>query len=657
MNGPDIKSENALWEASAERKKASALYRFATDTAQEHDCPPLDYAGLLDWSVRDPQNFWSHLWDFLDIAGDKGARAFVAGNSVLETRFFPDARLNYAENALRNPDDSLAVIAHRDDGTRRQITRRQLHDHVSRIAKALRAEGIGPGDRIGAIVTNDLEALQFYLASAAIGAVWASCSPDFGPAGASDRLNQVEPVILVAVPSYGYGKKRIDITDTIRAVAQAPSVRKVIILGDILDDLAYSRPAISLEKWLEPFEAGTIAFHRGGFDAPMVILFSSGTTGKPKCIVHRAGGLLIQHLKEHTLHCDIGAGDRLFYFTTCGWMMWNWQISALALGATLVTFDGNPFFPNPSRLIDLIERDRISVFGTSAKYIDALKKFGVAPGNTHDLASLKTVLSTGSPLLPESFDYIYTAFKKDLHLASISGGTDICACFVGGVPTLPVHRGEIQGAMLGLDVVALDETGRPVEGVPGELVCRSAHPTMPVGFWNDETGERYRDAYFSRFEGVWSQGDYIEKRPSGGFVIHGRSDTTLNPGGVRIGTAEIYRQVETIENILEAVAVGQDHEGDQRVVLFVRLRDGVELDEALEELIRSRIRSGASPRHVPAVIVAVPDIPRTRSGKISEMAVRDTIHGRALKNTTALANAPCLEFYAAWAQRAGQGRG
>mgnify|MGYP001056072336 FL=1 len=407
----------------------------------------------------------------------------------------------------------------------------------------------------------------------------------------------------------------------------------------------YSRPATTLETWLAPYAAGPIEYFRQPFDAPLAILFSSGTTGKPKCIVHSAGGLLLTHLKEHILACDIRAGDRFFYFTTTGWMMWNWQVSGLALGAVLVTYDGNPAWPRPDVLFDLIDAEGIDIFGTSAKFIDACSKSSLVPRETHALSTLRSVLSTGSPLLPESFDHVYRDWKADLHLASISGGTDICACFLGGVPTLPVHRGELQGAMLGLDVAAFGPDGVPVEGVPGELVCRNAHPSMPVAFWNDPDGSRYHATYFERFAGVWTHGDFVEQRPSGGFVIHGRSDTTLNPGGVRIGTAEIYRQVEAVPEVLEAIAVGQDWQGDQRVVLFVRLRDDAALTPELERSIRARIRTGASPRHVPAVIVAVAEIPRTRSGKISEIAVRETIHGRPLSNDTALANPESLAAY------------
>jgi acetoacetyl-CoA synthetase len=630
-----------LWQPDPQRIAATGLARFA----EQQGFGATDYAGLLDWSITQPPQFHDRLWDFLGIIGEKGGRSHQPGASLREVRFFPGAQLNYAENLLREPDDRPAIIAHRDDGTRRQLSRRELHDLVSRCAQALAAEGIAPGDRVAAIVTNDIEAIALYLACAAVGAVWASCSPDFGPAGASDRLSQVAPRLLVAVPSYGYAGKTIDITASINAVAETPSVGKIILLGEPPEGARYVQDAVTLAQWLAPFAPAPIDFLRQPFDAPLAILFSSGTTGKPKCIVHGAGGLLLQHMKEHQLHCDLRPGERLFYYTTCGWMMWNWLVTGLASGATLVTYDGNPAYPNSSRLPDLIDREGIAVFGTSAKYLDACHKNGSSPRTTHSLSSLRAVLSTGSPLLPESFDYVYRDWKPDLHLASISGGTDICACFLGGVPTLPVRRGELQGAMLGMDVAVFDPDGRPVEGVPGELVCRNAHLSMPVGFWGDDDGSRYRAAYFERFPGVWAHGDYAEKRPSGGYVIHGRSDTTLNPGGVRIGTAEIYRQVETIPEVLEAIAVGQDWEGDQRVVLFVRLREGVDLDAALQQTIRSRIRSGATPRHVPARIVAVAEIPRTRSGKISETAVRDTIHGRPIGNDTALANPECLVLY------------
>jgi len=634
-----------LWTPSEARKRGSSLWAFAEKTVHEHGAAPDDYAALLEWSIREPNAFYDALWDFLGIVGDKGGAAFVAGAGLRDGRFYSGARLNYAENLLQNPNDSLAVIAHRDDGTRREITRASLYDQVSRMVQALRAEGVGEGDRVAAIVTHDIEAIIGYLATAAIGAIWSSCSPDFGPEGASDRLCQIEPKVLLAVPGYGYAGKRIDVSASIRAVAEGADLARIVLIGDEVPEGLIALPCITLKDWLAPYKAEEIAFNRLPFEAPLAILFSSGTTGKPKCITHSAAGLLIQHKKELVLQCDIKPGDKFFYFTTCGWMMWNWQVTGLATGATLVTYDGNPFCPEASRLVDLIDSEGVEVFGTSAKYIDACLKAGLKPRESHSLETLKLILSTGSPLIPASFDYIYRDWKADLHLASISGGTDICACFLGGNPLSPVRRGELQGAMLGMDLDTLDDAGNPVSGQPGEFVCRNAHLSMPVMFWGDADGSRYRDAYFTRFPGVWAHGDYVEKRPSGGYVIHGRSDTTLNPGGVRIGTAEIYRQVETIDQVEEALAVGQEIEGDQRVILFVKMREGHALDSELEKIIRQRIRSGATPRHVPAKIVAVPAIPRTRNGKISEIAVKDVIHGRVVKNTTALANPEALDHY------------
>ncbi|WP_417584687.1 acetoacetate--CoA ligase [Pelagibacterium sp.] len=645
MSGPhETGAAEIIWEASAARKQASALWRFAEFTRPEHGSDPSDYAALLAWSIREPRAFHDALWDFMSVIGDKGETAFVAGETIRDAKFYPGAWLNYAENILIRRDEDVAIIAHRDDGTRREISWRALYERVSQVEQALRGEGVCEGDRVAAIVTHDIEAIVFYLATAAIGAIWSSCSPDFGPAGASDRLGQIDPKVLVAVPSYGYAGKTIDVSATIRSVVQQTDLAKIVVLGTVPESLA-DLDAIAVEDWVASFAPQAIKFNRMAFSAPLAILYSSGTTGKPKCIVHSGAGLLIQHKKEQMLHCGVGADDRFFYFTTCGWMMWNWQISGLALGATLVIYDGNPFYPQPARLIDLIDEDKISVFGTSAKYIDACAKAGLMPRQTHRLSALKLILSTGSPLIASSFDYIYNDWKPNVHLASISGGTDICACFLGGNPLLAVRRGELQCALLGMDVDTLDDEGRPVSGIAGEFVCRNAHLSMPVAFWGDPDGSRYHDAYFARFDGVWAHGDFVEKRPSGGFVIHGRSDTTLNPGGVRIGTAEIYRQVETIGAIEEAIAVAQDFEGDQRVILFVRMANGHVLDAALEKEIRTRIRAGASPRHVPAKIIAIAEIPRTRSGKISEIAVRDVIHGRAVKNTAALANPEALDLY------------
>jgi len=633
-----------LWALSDTDKQQSALWQFAEQTRSLHQAAPGDYDALHAWSVDSPAVFYEALWDFLDIIGDKGDASYEAGEDIRSARFYPDARLNYAENLLREPDDRLAIIAHRDDGTRRTLTRRELYDQVSRLVQALQDAGVTTGDRIAAIVTNDMEAIVGYLASSAIGAIWSSCSPDFGPVGAADRLCQTDPKILLAVPDYSYGGKHINITATIRAVAESCNAQQIILLADNIDTSLSDLPCTTLQSFITPWQPQTIDFRRLPYTAPLAILFSSGTTGKPKCIVHSAMGLLLQHKKELILHCDLKPGEHFFYFTTCGWMMWNWQVSGLAVSATLVTFDGNPFYPEQQHLLRLVKDEQIDVFGTSAKYIAACENAGVTTEKDR-LESLRLVLSTGSPLLPSGFDYVYRAWKQDVHLASISGGTDICGCFLGGNPLLPVIRGELQCAFLGMAVEVFDEDGNPVTGTAGELVCTHPHLSLPLGLRGDNDGSAYHDAYFSRYPGIWAHGDFIEKRDSGGYIIHGRSDTTLNPGGVRIGTAEIYRLVESIKEVEECIAVGQDWQGDQRIILFVVLAPGTQLDAALESHIKQQIRQGATPRHVPHKVIAVQAIPRTRSGKVSEVAVRETIHGRVLKNREALANPECLTLY------------
>jgi len=633
-----------LWALSDTDKQQSALWQFAEQTRSLHQAAPGDYDALHAWSVDSPAVFYEALWDFLDIIGDKGDASYEAGEDIRSARFYPDARLNYAENLLREPDDRLAIIAHRDDGTRRTLTRRELYDQVSRLVQALQDAGVTTGDRIAAIVTNDMEAIVGYLASSAIGAIWSSCSPDFGPVGAADRLCQTDPKILLAVPDYSYGGKHINITATIRAVAESCNAQQIILLADNIDTSLSDLPCTTWQSFITPWQPQTIDFRRLPYTAPLAILFSSGTTGKPKCIVHSAMGLLLQHKKELILHCDLKPGEHFFYFTTCGWMMWNWQVSGLAVGATLVTFDGNPFYPEQQHLLRLVKDEQIDVFGTSAKYIAACENAGVTTEKDR-LESLRLVLSTGSPLLPSGFDYVYRAWKQDVHLASISGGTDICGCFLGGNPLLPVIRGELQCAFLGMAVEVFDEDGNPVTGTAGELVCTHPHLSLPLGLRGDNDGSAYHDAYFSRYPGIWAHGDFIEKRDSGGYIIHGRSDTTLNTGGVRIGTAEIYRLVESIKEVEECIAVGQDWQGDQRIILFVVLAPGTQLDAALESHIKQQIRQGATPRHVPHKVIAVQAIPRTRSGKVSEVAVRETIHGRVLKNREALANPECLTLY------------
>jgi acetoacetyl-CoA synthetase len=558
---------------------------------------------------------------------------------------------------LRRSGSETALVFWGEDQVKRRMSWDELRGQVARTAEALRASGVGVGDRVAAILPNMPEAIVGVLAAASIGAVWSSCSPDFGVQGILDRFGQIEPKVLIAVDGYYYNGKTIDISDKLAQVsAKLPSVASIIVapyLGrdkDVVQGLnsALMKSGRRAQTWADAVNARPTAelrFERVPFAHPLYVLFSSGTTGMPKCIVHSAGGTLLKHLCEQRLHSDLNAGDRLLYFTTLGWMMWNWLVSGLSAGATLLLYDGSPFHPNGNILWDYAKAERCTHFGTSAKYIDALKKAGLAPGRTHDLAALRVMLSTGSPLAPESFDYVYEAIKRDLHLSSISGGTDICGCFVLGIPVKPVWRGEIQGPGLGMAVDVFDEAGSPLKRGKGELVCTRPFPSMPVGFWNDDDGKKYRAAYFSRFENVWHHGDFAEWTEHGGMIIHGRSDATLNPGGVRIGTAEIYRQVEQLEEVQEAIVIGQDWDNDVRVVLFVVLRPGRTLDDPLRERIKKQIRTGASPRHVPARIVQVADIPRTKSGKITELAVRDVVHGREVKNKEALANPEALDLY------------
>ncbi len=561
-------------------------------------------------------------------------------------RWFPGARLNFAENLLRFQDDRPALVSVLESRGRRQLSYRELARQTATLATRLAGLGVGPGDRVAGWLPNVPETVVAMLATASLGAVWSSCSPDFGLAGALDRFGQIEPKVLFAVDGYVYNGRRIDTTDKMRQAAERVATVTAVIWVSLLDAVPADAETFDAVVAV-PADDDVPAppFVQRAFDDPLYVLYSSGTTGKPKCIVHGIGGTLIQHLKEHRLHTDLRRDDVLFFFTTCGWMMWNWLVSGLATGATLVLYDGSPFRPRPATLMDLAERERITVFGASARYLSALAKAGRRPATTHELSAMRMMLSTGSPLTADGFRYVYRDVKPDVHLASISGGTDLISCFVLGSPTLPVYEGEIQCAGLGMAVDVWDDAGRPVRGQKGELVCTRPFPSCPVGFWNDSGGERMHRAYFERFAGVWAHGDFAERTEHDGFVIYGRSDAVLNPGGVRIGTAEIYAQVEQLDEIEEAICVGQDWDGDVRVVLFVVMRDGRVLDEALRARIRDVIRSNASPRHVPAKILEVADIPRTLSGKIVELAVRDVIHGREVTNTSALANPEALEQF------------
>ncbi|HHI82137.1 MAG TPA: acetoacetate--CoA ligase, partial [Rhizobiales bacterium] len=593
---------------------------------------------------------WAAIWDYSGVrAQTRGDVIIEDGNKVPGAKFFPGARLNYAENLLVKSDDTPALIFQGEDKVSKTVTWRQFNDEVSRLHQAFRQFGLEESDRVCAIVPNLPETIMTFAGAASLGAIWSSCSPDFGEKGILDRFGQIEPRVLVVCDGYYYNGKTIDIGEKVeKVVAQLPSLELVVVIDYIGRASALARRlelGVELSDFAGAFEAGPVDFAQLPFDHPLYILFSSGTTGIPKCIVHKAGGVLLKHLSEQKLQGNVSENDKLFYFTTCGWMMWNWLVSGLASGATLLLYDGSPFYPDERVLFDYADREKMTIFGTSAKFIDAVRKTGWRPCETHDLSSVQAMLSTGSPLAPESFEFVYDAIKPDIHLASVSGGTDLCGCFVGGDPTGPVWKGEIQAVSPGMDVAVFDDDGKPLERGKGELVCRNAFPSMPLGFWNDPDDEKYLAAYYSRFEGVWCHGDFAEFTEHGGMIIHGRSDATLNPGGVRIGTAEIYAQVEQIEEVIEGLAIGQQWGNDTRVVLFVRLKEGVQLDEELEKRIRLKIRTGASPRHVPARIVAVSDIPRTKSGKITELAVRDVVHGREVKNKEALANPEALDLF------------
>ncbi len=638
-----------LWTPPPSVIKAAAITGFSAEAAKHTSKPVGNYGELHEWSVGDREGFWDLVWDFTGIRGEKGSRILENGDRMPGASFFPDARINFAENLLCKTGGGDALVFQGEDKVSRRLSWDDLHAMVSRLQQFLMREGVKAGDRIAAMMPNMPETIACMLAAASIGAVWSSCSPDFGERGILDRFGQIEPVIFIGCDGYWYSGKRIETGAKIAAVLEKlPTVRRALIVDylGIAPDTAGTIPvAATLQQAMSGFETRPVTFERLPFSHPLYILFSSGTTGVPKCIVHSAGGTLIQHRKEQVLHCDIRDGDRVFYFTTCGWMMWNWLASALACGATLLLYDGSPFHPDGNVIFDLAEREKMTFFGTSAKFIDAVRKAGLRPRDSHNLGTVRAIASTGSPLSPEGFEFVYDGIKADVHLASISGGTDIVSCFVLGVPVLPVWSGEIQAPGLGMAVDVWDDDGKPVTGEKGELVCAKAFPSMPIAFWNDPDGAKYRSAYFERFDNVWCHGDFAEKTVHGGLIIHGRSDATLNPGGVRIGTAEIYNQVEQMEEIAEALCIGQDWEDDVRVVLFVRLAGGVKLTDALVQAIRQKIRTGASPRHVPAKVIAVADIPRTKSGKIVELAVRDVVHGRPVKNKEALANPEALALF------------
>ncbi len=638
-----------LWTPSPQTVADSNFTAFARQVEREWDVALPDYWALLDWSRANQEAFFQSVWDFGGvIAETRGDRVLIDADKMPGAQWFPDAKLNFAENLLRRRDDAPALIFQGEQGDRRVLSFADLYNRVSQLAQALRADGVVAGDRVVGFMPNMPETIVAMLAAVSIGATWSSCSPDFGIKGVMDRFGQIEPTVLFTADGYFYAGKQHDSLERIGDIAaQLPSLRRLVVVP-----YAATAPDISnlpfgalFDDYLAPHTSGDIDFAQLPFNHPLYIMYSSGTTGVPKCIVHGAGGTLLQHLKEHLLHTDLREGDRFFYFTTCGWMMWNWLASGLAVGATLVLYDGSPFEPDANALWSLAEREQVDVFGASAKFYDACNKAEIAPIKTHDLARVRTILSTGSPLAPASFDFVYRSVKQDVRLSSVSGGTDLLGCFAAGATVLPVYRGEIQCRVLGMSVEIFNDDGQPVQGEKGELVCTKPFPSMPIGFWNDPGDAKYRSAYFEVFPNVWTHGDYCELTERGGFVIYGRSDAVLNPGGVRIGTAEIYRQVEQMAEIEEGLCIGQSWDNDVRVVLFVRLRDGVSLDDALRDKIKANIRANATPRHVPAKIIAVADIPRTISGKITELAVRDIVYGRAVKNMDALANPEALKLF------------
>ena len=640
-----IEAGDLLWQPQEIEK--TQIYQFSVYLDDQHGFDwGGDYERLWQWSVDYPELFWSSLWDWHGIIGDKGERLLADANKMPGAQFFPDAQINYAENMLRDADDSPAFIAYGEDGRCTRLTRREVQHRTLALAGWMQSKGIGKGDRVAAYLPNCETTLIAMLATASLGAIFSSCSPDFGLNGVADRFGQITPKLLIAVDGYSYNGKEIDRLSIVAELVQRlPSLKHVLIDG-------YNRTTPQIDNIPK---AGLFAdclshppidsYCRVGFNDPLYILYSSGTTGAPKCIVHSTGGTLIQHIKEHRLHSDISEKDTLFYFTTCGWMMWNWLVSGLMMQARVIVYEGNPFYPGPERLWQIAEAEKMTLFGTSAKYIDAVRKSGLKPASAFDLSHLRMLCSTGSPLSSEGFGFVYQAIKQDIQLASISGGTDIMGCFVLGCPTKPVYAGEIQARALGMAVAILNDEGQQIEGEQGELCCLAPFPSMPVGFWNDSDGSRYHSAYFDVYPDIWRHGDWATHTPNGGIIIHGRSDATLNPGGVRIGTAEIYRIVESFDEVAESLVIGQMVEHDVRIVLFLRMAENENLDDKLQARIKDALKRQASPRHVPAIILSVRDIPRTRSGKITELAVRDVIQGRRVKNTEALANPEALEAF------------
>ena len=638
-----------LWQPSERAIEEAQITQFARQIVRKRRLELNSYPEFYRWTVDNPEEFWSDVWDFCGvIASRRGSSVLVDGDKMPGAHWFPDARLNFAENLMRRGDRGDAFVLWDERGFRRRVSFAELYSDVSRAVQALLALGLRAGDRAAAFIPNIPEAGMLALAALSQGIVWSSCSPDFGVDGVVERFGQIEPKVLFCTDGYRYNGQEHDTLERVREIVERlPTLRKAVVVPSLDEhvDVAEVPKAARLDEWLRRYTAGDIAFAQLPFDHPVYILFTSGTTGKPKCIVHGAGGTLLQNLKMHKLQFDLRPGDRFFYFCTTNWVVWNLLFAGLCAEASVMLYDGSPFARDGRILFDCADKERFTHFGTSAKYIDAIAKRGLRPRDTHDLAALRMILSTGSPLAPESFDYVYDAVKSDVCLSSISGGTDIMAAFADANPILPVYRGELQCRSLGIAVEVFDPEGNALVGEKGELVCTKPFPSMPLGFWNDRGDERYHAAYFAKYPNVWCHGDWSELTERGTMIIYGRSDATLNPGGVRIGTAEIYRVVERIAEVEEAVAIGQIWQSDTRVVLFVKLRDGRTLDARLEERIRSEIRRHASPRHVPAKIVQVADIPRTKNGKVVELAVKAVVHGMPVPNTDALANPDALEHF------------
>jgi acetoacetyl-CoA synthetase len=638
-----------LWKPSEQRIKDSNMYRFMQDVNRTHGMNFIDYDDLYQWSVDNIATFWAEMWRFAGIKASKTYEAVIDDPTRMPgAKWFSGSRLNFAENLLRYRDDRPAMVFRGEDQVRRTLTYRELYRATARAARALKEAGIQPGDRVVGFLPNMPEAIVAMLAAVSLGATWSSCSPDFGIKGVLDRFGQTRPRILFTADGYFFKGKTLDSLAKIAGIVrEIPSIEKVVVVP-------YTReraPLTDLTNGIHyddfcAIDAEEIDFAQLPFEHPLYIMYSSGTTGLPKCMVQSAGGVLLHQLKELILHTDLKRQDTIFYFTTCGWMMWNWLTTSLAVGATLLLYDGNPFHPGPEALWRIAGEEKITVFGTSAGYIAALKQAGVRPGSQFDLGPLRALLSTGSPLSKEDFHFIYDEVKADMQLASISGGSDLNGCFALGNPMGPVYEGELQCRGLGMKVFAYDENGVPVVGRQGELVCTAPFPSMPICFWDDADGKKYQAAYFNEFPGVWTHGDFIEITERGGVIMYGRSDATLNPGGVRIGTAEIYRIIERIEEIEDSVVVGQDWQGDVRIILFVKMKAGCELTDDLKNRIRADIRTGASPRHVPAKIIMAPDIPYTLNMKKVELAVKKMIHGREVKNKDALKNPEALDFFA-----------